>query len=115
MFIIFGHMHLFLLGIYLQVEFLVHGVSTYYLVKDNGTSFTNSVIFNDAGGLGIGNTDPSYRLDVNGDISTGNGGMRWKTFSGTAGTNVTTFSHGLTASKIIAFPCQVTLPRLTLK
>ncbi|MBA7557818.1 hypothetical protein ES705_50590 [subsurface metagenome] len=52
------------------------------------------------GNVGIGTTSPDNgKLEVNGEISTGHEGLRWKLFSGyTAGTTVT-LTHGLAASK----------------
>ncbi|MFH1315903.1 MAG: dockerin type I repeat-containing protein [Candidatus Woesearchaeota archaeon] len=47
-------------------------------------------------------------LDVGGAVSTGNGGIKWKTFSGTTdGIGTANFAHGLTGSKIIDVRCSV--------
>jgi hypothetical protein len=35
------------------------------------------------GNVGIGSAAPAAALDVAGEISTGNGGIRWATYSGT--------------------------------
>ena len=62
-----------------------------------------------AGNVGIGSTSPTAPLDVAGSISTGNGAILWKTYSGTtsASGNSTSFAHGLTASKILTMTCTV--------
>jgi hypothetical protein len=71
-----------------------------------GTAPVNSVYISNGGKVGIGSTTPVAALDVNGAVSTGNGGIRWKTFEGTfSGGTTTTFSHGLAASNIVDLSC----------
>ncbi len=60
------------------------------------------------GNVGIGTTAPGAKLDVRGSVSTGHGGIRWKTLTGTTGSgDLTTIPHGLDASKIISVRCSV--------
>jgi hypothetical protein len=66
-----------------------------------------------SGNVGIGTTIPNEKLEVNGAISTGHGGMCWKTFSGTIDADQNTeIAHGLDASKIIHVSCSYYIPSL---
>ena len=67
------------------------------------------LVIDNTGKVGIGTSTPSSQLHVAGDITTGNGGILWKTYSGTTGAagTTTTVAHGLTASKILSFTCNV--------
>jgi len=61
-----------------------------------------------AGHVGIGTTAPGAVLDVAGDIATGGGSIKWKTYTGTtASSGNKTVAHGLTASKVISINCSV--------
>ncbi len=72
------------------------------------------MVIDTTGNVGIGTTNPNDKLEVNGAISTGNGGLRWKTFSGTFDGNQTIeFAHGLDASKIIHASCSFLMPGTT--
>jgi len=60
------------------------------------------------GNVGIGSTSPAATLDVAGDIATGGGSIKWKTYTGTtAASGNTTVAHGLTASKVISINCSL--------
>lgn len=52
-----------------------------------------------------GNVNIIDDLAVDGAISTGNGGIKWKLFSGNTGGAEVTFAHGLDASKIYSITC----------
>ena len=57
---------------------------------------------------GIGTTVPGAVLDVAGDIATGGGSIKWKTYTGTTAASAnTTVAHGLTASKVISVNCSI--------
>lgn len=69
----------------------------------------DAVFVTDAGRVGIGSTAPEGKLQVTGDISTGSGAIRWKTFQGTtapSGAN-SSFAHGLAAANVLAVHCGV--------
>ncbi len=62
------------------------------------------------GNVGIGTMAPTAMLDVAGPISTGTGGIRWKTFSGTTGNTsnpLFTISHGQPGGSILSVTCNV--------
>lgn len=80
---------------------------------DGGGGWLSAVNVLPAGNVGIGMTNPNDKLEVNGAISTGNGGICWKTFSGTLDADQNTeFAHGLDASKIIHASCSFYVPSL---
>ncbi len=57
-------------------------ITTNYLSKWDGSALVTSSIF-DNGNVGIGTSTPNDgKLEVNGEISTGHDGLRWKLFSG---------------------------------
>ncbi len=68
---------------------------------------TDAVYVDNDGKVGIGTTDPDDgKLEVNGEISTGRGGLRWKLFSGTPPTHgQISFGHGLDYSQIYSISC----------
>ena len=75
-------------------EIITNTDETLYIQRDNN------------GKVGIGTLGPANgKLEVNGEISTGHGGLRWKLFSGTTGAINIRFSHGLDASKIFSISC----------
>jgi len=56
----------------------------------------------------IGTINSTYgNLDVNGTISTGDEGIKWKLFSGTTGSSSITFTHGLDVTKIYSVSCSI--------
>ena len=66
-------------------------------------------IKNTTGNVGIGTSTVNAKLQVQGDISTGDGGVKWKTYSGTTpgGAYNFSFAHGLSADKIVSINCMV--------
>ncbi len=63
---------------------------------------TERMTIEDDGNVGIGETNPTSTLVANGDVSTGNGAMRWKTLNGTLDADgITTVAHSLDWTKII--------------
>jgi hypothetical protein len=73
-----------------------------------GTAVTYSALaVSSSGNVGIGTTNPQQALQVNGFISTGDAGLKWKVFTGTSGTNSTTFAHGVEWQKIVSVSCSV--------
>lgn len=66
------------------------------------TNGTSRMRIKSSGNIGIGTTTPSAKLEVNGDISTGDVGLKWKRLTGTTGTGSTIVPHGLDGSKIVA-------------
>jgi len=72
----------------------------------NSYADTKMLITN-SGYVGIGTASPQQALHVNGYISTGDAGIKWKVFTGTSGTNSTTFAHGVDWQKIVSVSCSI--------
>jgi len=69
---------------------------------------SNKMVMDNSGNFGIGTTNPIYaKLEINGAISTGDEGIKWKLFTGTTGSSSITFAHGLDASKIYTVSCSI--------
>ena len=91
------------------------GIESWYGIGfRDATSGNTNIMFNTrngqittTGNVGIGTTNPQQALQVNGFISTGDAGLKWKVFTGTSGTNSTTFAHGVDWQKIVSVSCSV--------
>ena len=74
----------------------------------NGNPRTHALDINKDGDVGIGTTTPESKLEVNGAISTGNGGIRWKTYVGTlTSPGSTFFLHGVDKTKVVSLQCVI--------
>ncbi len=69
-------------------------------ILDNASN--ERMTIDDDGNVGIGETNPTSKLQANGVVSTGNGAMRWKTLNGNLDADgITTVAHSLDWTKII--------------
>ena len=71
------------------------------LSVDDGTLTVDA----DRNRVGIGTNPDHGKLEVNGEISTGHEGLRWKVFLGKTGSDEVIFSHGLNANHICSISC----------
>jgi hypothetical protein len=56
------------------------------------------------GNVGIGTTAPTAKLEVEGEISTGDVGIRWKKITGTTETaDFTSVTTGISTSKVLGY------------